>query len=119
MTATSEPTSSASTPAPDSKTSEASTVPTASAATSSTPVAAPASIRGRRTSAASPPAKISAAPSAPACGGMPHGPATTSPGKVAVPAEWVKKAIRRSTIQEPSSPARTASSASSAKASGA
>ncbi len=56
------------------------------------------------------PAKPSAAPSAASCGAIPHAEATTSPGKVAVPTEWVKNASRRSTIQAPSTPASTASS---------
>ena len=44
------------------------------------------------------------APSAVSCGATPHGPATTSPGNVAVPTACVKKASRRSTIQVPSTP---------------
>src|SRR5215212_4823980 len=46
----------------------------------------------------------------------PEASAATRPGKVAVPAAWVKKARRRSTIQAPSVPPATASSASSASA---
>ena len=46
----------------------------------------------------------------------PHAEATTRPGNVAVPTEWVKNASRRSTIQPPSTPASTASSTISTSA---
>ena len=43
----------------------------------------------------------------------PDASAATSPGKVAEPAAWEKKASRRSTIQAPRKPPATASSISS------
>src|SRR5215210_2719609 len=47
---------------------------------------------------------------------MPEASAATRPGKVAVPAAWVKNASRESTIQAPSTPPATARRASSASA---
>ena len=64
-------------------------IPTASAATSSSPVAAPGSIRRPRESRSMPAPKPSAAASAVSCGATPHGTATTSPGNVAVPTACV------------------------------
>ena len=85
VSAISDPNSSRSTPAPDSYTSLASTTPTASAATSNSPMAASGSIRLLRCSRSSTPPNPIAHTSAVSCAGTPHGPATTSPGNVAVP----------------------------------
>ena len=49
------------------------------------------------------------APSAASGAAMPHGPATTRPGNVALPTACAKNASRRRTIQVPSRPAATAS----------
>ena len=53
------------------------------------------------------PAKPRPTASAASRGLTPAASATTSPGKVAVPAAWVKKARRLSTIQAPSRPPAT------------
>ncbi len=45
--------------------------------------------------------KPSAVASAASCGAIPHALASTSPGKLAVPTAWEKKASRRRTIQVP------------------
>ena len=116
-TARREPKSRRSTGAAPAPSAVRSTAPTASATARASPVTAPPrrrwSASAVETAAENPSAAISAPTKGPATGTAK--PATT-PGKVATPTAWAKKASSRSTIQHPSSPSGTESASPASRA---